>query len=46
VNAVEIKAAIEEKPVEAPELLFDVYPRLADSATPQKSEDSAPSLFS
>ena len=46
VNAVEIKAAIEEKPVEAPELLFDVYPRLADSATPQKTEDSAPSLFS
>jgi uncharacterized protein YecE (DUF72 family) len=46
VNAVEIKAAIEEKPVEAPQPLFDVYPRLADSATPEETEDSEPSLFS
>lgn len=33
VNAVEIKAALEEEPVPAPEPLFKVYPRLKDSAT-------------
>ena len=38
VNAVEIKAALEEKPVPAPEPLFKVYPRLADSATPDEDE--------
>ena len=44
VNAVEIKAALEEKPVPAPEPLFKIYPRLADSAT---TEDPVkePALF-
>jgi uncharacterized protein YecE (DUF72 family) len=44
VNAVEIKAAVEERPVPAPEPLFAVYPRLADSATKDDMEKS-PSLF-
>lgn len=44
VNAVEIKAALQEKVVNAPKPLFDVYPRLADSATPD--ETTEPSLFS
>ena len=38
VNAVEIKAALEEKPVPAPEPLFEHYPRLADSATPRRNQ--------
>jgi len=38
VNAVEIKAALEEKPVPAPEPLFKVYPRLSESATPDTDE--------
>ena len=38
VNAVEIKAALEEKTVTAPEPLFEMYPRLAESATPAKDE--------
>jgi uncharacterized protein YecE (DUF72 family) len=38
VNAVEIKAAIEEEPVPAPEPLFKVYPRLSDSATPLENK--------
>ena len=46
VNAVEIKAALEEKPVSAPEPLFQVYPRLADSATPPDAKDAEPQLFS
>lgn len=46
VNAVEIKAALEEKPVPAPEPLFEHYPRLADSATPEKTKDTEPQLFS
>jgi uncharacterized protein YecE (DUF72 family) len=44
VNAVEIKAALQEKVVNAPKPLFDVYPRLADSATPEETKE--PSLFS
>jgi hypothetical protein len=44
VNALEIKAAVEERPVPAPEPLFAVYPRLADSATKDDMEKS-PSLF-
>lgn len=43
VNAIEIKAALEEEPVPAPEPLFDTYPRLADSAVPgqdEKDDDS------
>lgn len=46
VNAVEIKAALEEKPVPAPEPLFKHYPRLADSATPEDAKDNEPQLFS
>jgi uncharacterized protein YecE (DUF72 family) len=43
VNAIEIKAALEEKPVPAPEPLFKVYPRLSESATPL--EDREGKLF-
>jgi uncharacterized protein YecE (DUF72 family) len=39
VNAVEIKAAIEEKRVPAPEPLFKVYERLKESAVPDKAEE-------
>ena len=39
VNAVEIKAAVAEKPVPAPEPLFKVYERLKESAVPDKEED-------
>lgn len=47
VNAVEIKALLKEKPVPAPAPLFDVYPRLAESATPlETSEGDEPRLFS
>jgi hypothetical protein len=38
VNAIEIKAALKEERVPAPEPLFKVYPRLKDSATPEESE--------
>jgi uncharacterized protein YecE (DUF72 family) len=38
VNAIEIKAALEEEPVPAPEPLFKVYPRLSESATSEKDE--------
>ena len=38
VNAVEIKAALKEERVPAPEPLFKVYPRLKESATPEESE--------
>jgi uncharacterized protein YecE (DUF72 family) len=34
VNAIEIKASLEEKTFPAPEPLFKVYPRLSESATP------------
>jgi uncharacterized protein YecE (DUF72 family) len=44
VNAVEIKAALEEQTVPAPEPLFEHYPRLAESATSLEAEKS-PSLF-
>ena len=43
VNAVEIKAALEEKTSPAPEPLFKVYPRLSESATPP--EDREGKLF-
>ena len=48
VNAVEIKAALKEKPVPAPAPLFDVYPRLAESATPSENSEGeeSPRLFS
>jgi len=46
VNAVEIKAALEEERVPAPEPLFEHYARLKESATkPDKDEGEAPSLF-
>lgn len=46
VNAIEIKAALTEKPVPAPEPLFHHYPRLEESATPPPTdEDGRPSLF-
>ena len=45
VNAIEIKAALTEEPVPAPEPLFQHYPRLEESATPPpKDEDGPPSL--
>ncbi|HJP94879.1 MAG TPA: DUF72 domain-containing protein [Pyrinomonadaceae bacterium] len=43
VNAVEIKAALEEEPVPAPEPLFKAYPRLSESAT--SLEDRENELF-
>ena len=42
VNAVEIKAALEEELVPAPGPLFKAYPRLKESAL---NEDDSPSLF-
>jgi uncharacterized protein YecE (DUF72 family) len=44
VNAVEIKAALTEELVAAPEPLFKVYPRLSESATPEDPSKS-PTLF-
>ena len=38
-NAIEIKAALEEELVPAPEPLFKIYPRLSDSATPDNQSD-------
>jgi len=43
VNAIEIKAALDEKTFPAPEPLFKVYPRLSESATPP--EDREGKLF-
>jgi uncharacterized protein YecE (DUF72 family) len=40
VNAIEIKAALEEETQPAPEPLFKVYPRLSDSATPAGESES------
>jgi len=37
-NAIEIKAALEEKQVPAPEPLFKIYPRLSDSATAEEGD--------
>ncbi len=45
VNALEIKAAIEEKRVPAPEPLFTEYGRLRESATPLEASGSNPTLF-
>ena len=45
VNALEIKATVEEERVPAPAPLFQTYPELRDSALPE-DEDSAPTLFS
>jgi uncharacterized protein YecE (DUF72 family) len=42
VNAVEIKAALAEEPVPAPEPLFKTYPRLSESATPLDDAGSTP----
>jgi len=39
VNAIEIKAALDEKRLPAPEPLFEVYPRLSESAAPDKPEE-------
>ena len=39
VNAIEIKAALKEERVPAPEPLFKVYPRLEESAVPDKAEE-------
>ncbi|HZI59799.1 MAG TPA: DUF72 domain-containing protein [Pyrinomonadaceae bacterium] len=43
VNALEIKAALAEEPVPAPDPLFQHYPRLEESAT--KDEGGSPTLF-
>jgi len=40
VNALEIKAALKEEPVPAPEPLFKVYPRLSESATSDEAGES------
>jgi len=40
VNAVEIEAALKEEPVPAPEPLFQVYPRLAESAVKETAEQT------
>ena len=40
VNAVEIKAALAEEPVPAPEPLFKTYPRLSESAMPLEDAGS------
>ena len=47
VNALEIDASLKERPVPAPAPLFDVYPRLSESATPENSgqNDDSPALF-
>jgi uncharacterized protein YecE (DUF72 family) len=47
VNAVEIKAALEEERVPAPEPLFKHYPRLSESAITQENTeaDDSPLLF-
>lgn len=46
VNAVEIKAALEEARVPAPEPLFKVYPRLGESGVAQDTEaENSPGLF-
>ena len=45
VNALEVKSTLKEELVPAPDLLFQKYPRLADSAVPE-SETSEPMLFS
>jgi uncharacterized protein YecE (DUF72 family) len=48
VNALEIKSTIEERRVPAPRPLFDKYPQLTDSATPEEISPDAgePTLFS
>jgi uncharacterized protein YecE (DUF72 family) len=46
VNALEIKSTIEEELVPAPGPLFEVYPRLKESATPKLEPNTeTPSLF-
>lgn len=47
VNALEIKSVIEERPVQGPAPLFHKYPRLEDSAIPDKgsSDLSNPRMF-
>ena len=45
VNAVEIKAAIEERKVPAPEPLFAAYERLHESATAAKTPEAGTTLF-
>jgi uncharacterized protein YecE (DUF72 family) len=48
VNALEIKAILEEQKVPAPGPLFEIYPRLKESAVElsQRGEEDAPRLFS
>ena len=45
VNALEIKSTLEEKVVPAPRPLFEVYPRLEDSAVPEESKSETGLLF-
>ena len=40
VNALEIKAAIQEESQPAPEPLFKVYPRLSESATAAEGDET------
>lgn len=46
VNAIEIKAALAEERVPAPEPLFEFYPQLDESATLPEKPDESPKLFS
>jgi uncharacterized protein YecE (DUF72 family) len=47
VNALEIKATLAEQQVPAPASLFQKYPALADSATPEElADETEPRLFS
>jgi len=46
VNALEIKATLEEAKVPAPSPLFDQYPQLEESAIPSANETTEPTLFS
>jgi uncharacterized protein YecE (DUF72 family) len=46
VNALEIKATLQEERVAAPAPLFEKYPRLSESATPEQGEGKVePTLF-
>ena len=45
VNALEIKSTLEEEAAKGPAPLFDVYPRLRESAVNEKEVESNPRLF-
>lgn len=45
VNALELKAILEERPATAPVQLLSEYPRLADSTSVEKENSQTPTLF-